>query len=720
VASHKLSIYKEARYVSQKKCKLGEERRQAAKVEADKLLSAGFIEEAQYTTWLSNIVLVKKANGKWRMCVDYTGLKRVCPRDAYPLPNIDRLVDGAAGNKVLSFLDAYFGYNQIPMASSDMHKTAFIMDDANYFYRVMPFSLKNVGATYQRLMDKVFSHLMGHCVEVYIDDMVVKSPSHRQHAEDLSAVFSALRRYNLRLNLNKFVFGVDRGKFLGFMLTQRGIEANPEKCKAIIEMRSPTTVKEVQRLIGRLTAISRFLPKLAEQTQPIIQLLKKSTRFTWTDDCEQIFQKLKTTLTSPPILHKPDTHQPLLVYITATDCTVNAALVQEIEGTQHPVYFVSRMLQDPETRYQMVEKLAISLVHSARRLRSYFQNHTITVKTDYPIQKILQKPNLAGRMSSWTVKLSEFNIRYEPYGSIKAQCLLDFVNDLQQTPIEDQWTLHVDGSTNLRGVGAGIVLEGPNDIFIEKFLHFAFKTSNNQAEYEAIFASLSLTREVGIKRLTCKTDSKLTVGHLNDEFQIKDPILLQYYHLVCAVIQSAFEQVRIEHIPRTDNIRVDILSKLASTKLKNRHRSLLQQTLSTPSITHTCQNLTDSPADNVTPSQSQNWTTPYIQYLKTSNPLDADKTWLAKVARYTMIGDDLYKCGYGQPLLKCVMAEQAQYIIKELHEGICGYHSGARTMATRVLRAGYFWPTIEADCEDYVKKCKPCQKHGNLIHQKQE
>ena len=184
-------------------------------------------------------------------------------------------------------------------------------------------------------------------------------------------------------------------------------------------MRSPTTVKEVQRLIGRLTAISRFLPKLAEQTQPIIQLLKKSTWFTWTDDCEQIFQKLKTTLTSP-ILHKPDTSKPLLVYITATDYTVSAALVQEVEGTQHPVYFVSRTLQDPKTRYQMVEKLALSLVHAARRLRPYFQNHTITVKTDYPIQKILQKPDLARRMSSWTVELSEFNIRYEPHNPIKA------------------------------------------------------------------------------------------------------------------------------------------------------------------------------------------------------------------------------------------------------------------------------------------------------------
>ena len=180
------------------------------------------------------------------------------------------------------------------------------------------------------------------------------------------------------------------------------------------------------------------------------------------------------------------------------------------------------------------------------------------------------------------------------------------------------------------------MLEGPNDILIEKSLNFAFKTSNNQAEYEAILAALSLACDVGIKTLTCKTDSKVTIGHLNDEFQIKDPTLLQYYHLVRTIIQSAFDQVRIQHIPGSENIRADILSKLASTKLKSRHRSLLQQTLSAPSITNTCHNLTQSQADN--------WTTPYIQYLQTGNPPpNADKTWIAKAARYTMIGDDLYK-----------------------------------------------------------------------------
>ena len=153
IAAHRLSVFPNAKLVSQKKRKLGESRRQAAIAEAEKLKQASFVGEAQYTTWLANVVLVKKPNGKWRMCVDYTDLNKACPRDAYPLPSIDRLVDGAAGHAILSFLDAYSGYNQIPMADEDKIKTAFITEEANLYYKVMPFGLKNVGATYQLLMD---------------------------------------------------------------------------------------------------------------------------------------------------------------------------------------------------------------------------------------------------------------------------------------------------------------------------------------------------------------------------------------------------------------------------------------------------------------------------------------------------------------------------------------------------------------------------------------
>ena len=185
VMSHKLAIFREARSVAQKKRKMGEERRKAVEEEVKKLEGANFIKKIKYTTWLTNVVMVKKASGKWRMCTDFTDLNKACPKDAYPLPNIDRLVDGASGHNFLSFLDAYSGYNQIPMYGPNRSKTAFIIDQANFCYEVMSFGLKNAGATYQRLMDWVFRGQIGRSVEVYVDDMLVKSQTAEDQVRDL-------------------------------------------------------------------------------------------------------------------------------------------------------------------------------------------------------------------------------------------------------------------------------------------------------------------------------------------------------------------------------------------------------------------------------------------------------------------------------------------------------------------------------------------------------
>lgn len=213
IISHKLTVCPQAKPVAQRKRRMGEELRAVVKTEVKKLLDAQFIREVRYSTWLANVVMVKKANGKWRMCTDYTHLNKACPKDAYPLPSIDKLVDGASGFNFLSFLDAYSGYNQIRMHPPDEEKTAFITEDANYCYQVMPLGLKNAGATYQRLMDKVFRNQIGRNVEVYVDDMVVKSQSIDQHATDLAKVFAQVRKYNMRLNPEKCTFGVEAANF---------------------------------------------------------------------------------------------------------------------------------------------------------------------------------------------------------------------------------------------------------------------------------------------------------------------------------------------------------------------------------------------------------------------------------------------------------------------------------------------------------------------------
>ena len=211
------------RPVQQRRRKFNEEQCLVMKEETQKLLSAGHIREIQHLEWLANVVLVKKANGKWRMCVDFTDLNKACPKDSYPLPNIDALVDSASGCKMLSFLDAFSSYNQIKMNPRDESKTTFMTETSSYYYKVMPFGLKNAGATYQRLMDKVLAPMLGRNVQAYVDDMVVTSHERGQHAGDLEELFATISKYRLKLNPEKCVFGVEAGKFLGFMLTKRGI-----------------------------------------------------------------------------------------------------------------------------------------------------------------------------------------------------------------------------------------------------------------------------------------------------------------------------------------------------------------------------------------------------------------------------------------------------------------------------------------------------------------
>jgi len=184
------------------------------------------------------------------MCVDFIDLNKVCPKDSYLLPSIDSLVDNASECRLLSFLDAFSGYNQIWMHPNDESKTAFMTKPANYGYKVMPFGLKNAGATYQHLMDNILAPLLGRNVQAYVDDMVLTYREKEQHMADLEELFTIIGKFNLKLNLEKCVFGVESGKFLSFMLTERSIESNPDKCAAIIEMRSSATVKEVQQLTG--------------------------------------------------------------------------------------------------------------------------------------------------------------------------------------------------------------------------------------------------------------------------------------------------------------------------------------------------------------------------------------------------------------------------------------------------------------------------------------
>lgn len=444
---------------------------------------------------------------------------------------VDHLIDSASGYKTLSFMDAYSRYNQIRMDPLDAPKTAFMTNTKNYHYEVMSFGLKNAGTTFQRSMDATFSQQIGRNLEVYIDDLVAKTKEGRSHADDLEEILSQVRKYRIRLNPAKCSFGVQAGKFLGFLLTRRGIEANPEKCQAIISMRSPSCIKEVQQLTGRLAALSRFLSCAGDKAFSFFASIKKKEKFEWTPECEETFLQIKSFLSSPHVLQRPSSGAVLFLYLAVSENAMSTVLVEESETGEQPIYFVSRVLKGAELRYQKIERLALAVVTTARKLRPYFQSHKIVVKSDYPIKQVLGKPDLAGRMVAWSIELSEYDVQFVPRGSIKSQVLADFVVELS-SPAQEKapfvWLLSVDGSSNLRGSGAGVVLEGPDNILIEQSLRFEFKASNNQAEYEALIAGMTLAQEMGAENLRAKSDSQLITSQISGEYQTKDAQLSRY------------------------------------------------------------------------------------------------------------------------------------------------------------------------------------------------
>ncbi|XP_017431870.1 uncharacterized protein LOC108339241 [Vigna angularis] len=387
-------------------------------------------------------------------------------------------------------------------------------------------------------------------------------------------------------------------------------------------------------------------------------------------------------------MNRPVPGGDLHIFLGVSETAISAVLMQE-RPQPRLIYFVSRTLLDVETRYQRVEKVALALLNASRRLRPYFQSHQVVVRTNFPISKIIRKPDLAGRMVAWAVELSEFGLRYEPRGSVKGQHLADFATELPSSG-QDEWSLYVDGASGRTVSGAGIVLEGPNGFLLE---------------LEALVAGLELAKDMGAKRITCRTDSELVVGQMNGTFQVREERLLRYFQRATELTRT-FDKVAIQHIPREQNTRADLLSKLSSGREIGQLTTVVRQVLLQPSVE--CSVVSDGGKD---------WRTEIKEIMtrqdegRTVGPSDAKK-----VARYLMVGDDLYRRGFSSPLLKCLGEAETHYVMDELHNGICGLHTGWRTLNARLLRAGYYWPTMEADTKAFVQKCISCQAHANNTH----
>ncbi|GJU33087.1 reverse transcriptase domain-containing protein [Tanacetum coccineum] len=236
IIEHSLNVNPSIEPVAQKRRVLASDRTQVVNNKVEEWVSAGIVRSVRYPTWTSNPMLVKKSDESWRMCIDFKNINSACPKDYYPLPDIDRKIESVVGFRYKCFLDAYKGYHQVQMAQDDKEKTAFYTDQGTYCYTKMPFGLKNARATYQRLVDTTFQSQIGRNLEAYVDDIVIKSNDEKLLIEDIAETFDNIRRINMKLNPKKCSFGVEEGNFLGYMVTYEGIRANPKKTKEIADM----------------------------------------------------------------------------------------------------------------------------------------------------------------------------------------------------------------------------------------------------------------------------------------------------------------------------------------------------------------------------------------------------------------------------------------------------------------------------------------------------
>jgi ribonuclease HI len=625
------------------------------------------------------------------------------------------------------------------MKESDQLATSFITSFEMFCYVTMPFGLRNAGATYQRCMQHVFGDHIGRTVEAYVDDIVVKTRKADDLVSDLNIAFGCLRANGVKLNPEKCVFGVPRGMLLGYIVSQRGIEANPEKVAALERMGPIRDLKGVQKVLGCLAALSRFISRLGEKGLHLYRLLKKHERFSWTVKAQEALNKLKASLTHAPILTPPQDSEPLYLYVAATTQVVSAVIVVERteEGhalpVQRPVYYISEVLSETKVCYPEVQKLLYAVVLVRRKLRHYFEAHLVTVVSSFPLGEIIRNPDAASRIAKWSVELKGETLAYTPRKAIKSQILADFVAewmDTQLPPPQIQaecWTLYFDGSVMKTGAGASLLFVSPLGEHMRYAVCLHFPTSNKMAEYEALLCGLEITIEIGIKRLNVRGDSQLVIDQVMKNASCHDDKMEAYCKAVRA-LEDKFYGIELNHVPRRYNEEADELAKIASGRITvppnvfardiaqppvnlEPHPSNCGESSGAPSSPTGAEPMDEDPSNeayvlsllegygadeaeamDVEPAPSEvDWRDKYIAWMDRGElPSDRSEAWrIARMAKsFTLVDGELYKRAASGILQRCVPIPQGCELLRDIHTGVCGHHAApAPSWATRFTRA---------------------------------
>ena len=439
--------------------------KEAMYTELDRLLAEGIV-KGSHSEWSAPIMMVKKADGKYRFCIDFRKLNAISKKDAYPLPNMIDILSQLHSAKYISKIDLNSAFNQIPLEESCQEYTAFTVPGRGLFQYVrMPFGLTGAPATFQRLIDRIITPDMRPNVFCYIDDIIIVTETFEEHLDWLGKVLIKIEDAGFTINAEKSDFCCTEVRYLGFVVNREGLQPDPKKVEPILSYPVPRNVKQLRRFIGLASWYRRFIPEFARMAEPLTRLFRTTIYWHWDLEQQEAFDWLKTVLTTAPVLAYPSfkdiTENPFNLQTDASATDLGVVLTQNQSGHERVIAYASRTLTSAERNYTVTERECLAVVWGIRKFREFLEGFHFKVITDHSSLKWLHNlRNPTGRLARWSLELLEYDfeiihrkgalhhvpdalsrISEDQEFSTSAVSMIDLNAEVENSEIKDKWYL---------------------------------------------------------------------------------------------------------------------------------------------------------------------------------------------------------------------------------------------------------------------------------------